>query len=183
MGRSVLARTRCVMTSLSARTALMSWTVGSKRTSVFTTVTTKVDACLQSFSAMESGTVWMAQMRPTVVGWLDLNDCLEFLLHTWRWVKAIGLDPSDDREAEVIEKNTGTTSVYAAPEASLPIQCAFQSKPCKNQMECVHHMHFCDGEDDCSDGSDEEDCSFTCEAGEILLWKADCDVIFKNSAL
>lgn len=68
MGRSVLARTRCVTTSLSARTILMSWAVRSKRICVITTVTIKVAAYLQSFSAMESRTVWMAQMKPTVVG-------------------------------------------------------------------------------------------------------------------
>lgn len=73
MGRSVLTRTRCVMTSLSARTVLMNWTVGSKRTPAITSVTTKADACLQRFYVMESGTAWMVPTRPTVVGWLDLS--------------------------------------------------------------------------------------------------------------
>lgn len=61
------------MIYLSVRTVLMSWTVWRTLGAVLTTVTTRVAACLQVCSVMESGTVWMARMRPTAVGWKDLR--------------------------------------------------------------------------------------------------------------
>ncbi|KAI5101719.1 low-density lipoprotein receptor-related protein 2 [Silurus meridionalis] len=49
--------------------------------------------------------------------------------------------------------------------AQEPLRCRFGSVPCKDGRACVLHLHVCDGEVDCADGSDESDCSSDCSVG------------------
>uniref|UniRef100_A0A8D3C0A7 EGF-like domain-containing protein n=1 Tax=Scophthalmus maximus TaxID=52904 RepID=A0A8D3C0A7_SCOMX len=43
--------------------------------------------------------------------------------------------------------------------------CNLGAIPCKDNTKCVLYNHVCDGEVDCSDGSDEGDCALACGTG------------------
>uniref|UniRef100_A0A3Q2YMN6 Low-density lipoprotein receptor-related protein 1B-like n=1 Tax=Hippocampus comes TaxID=109280 RepID=A0A3Q2YMN6_HIPCM len=77
------------------------------------------------------------------------------------------LDGTDEENCEGV--NGGTTSPTPLPVqfVSKPIKCHLGSKPCKDNSDCVLFNHICDGEDDCNDGSDEEECSSTCEQDQF----------------
>uniref|UniRef100_A0ACB8ESL4 Uncharacterized protein n=1 Tax=Sphaerodactylus townsendi TaxID=933632 RepID=A0ACB8ESL4_9SAUR len=58
-----------------------------------------------------------------------------------------------------------------------PLQCRMFEFLCRNGEECIQHEYVCDGENDCVDGSDEENCSqfcsnqgmFECESGNKCI--------------
>uniref|UniRef100_G3PJ24 EGF-like domain-containing protein n=1 Tax=Gasterosteus aculeatus aculeatus TaxID=481459 RepID=G3PJ24_GASAC len=84
------------------------------------------------------------------------------------------LDGSDetnceDQEEDVYENEGGptSTSLPATFDSSTPIKCQLGSRPCQNKFQCVPYNHFCDGEADCKDGSDEEECALSCETDQF----------------
>ncbi|TNN77575.1 Low-density lipoprotein receptor-related protein 2 [Liparis tanakae] len=80
------------------------------------------------------------------------------------------LDGTDEANCEEeLYENDEASSIFvpAAVGSSTPIKCIFGSRLCKNGLECVPFNHFCDGEADCRDGSDEEECKSTCEPGQF----------------
>uniref|UniRef100_A0A3Q2PCM6 Uncharacterized protein n=1 Tax=Fundulus heteroclitus TaxID=8078 RepID=A0A3Q2PCM6_FUNHE len=69
--------------------------------------------------------------------------------------------------------NCPSAAAPAAPNNKV-LKCRLGSKPCQDGQGCVLLSHFCDGEKDCRDGSDEEGCgmypeTFLCtKCGRIM---------------
>lgn len=55
--------------------------------------------------------------------------------------------------------------VYTFIGESNPLRCNLGSQLCSDGLECVLIQHLCDGESDCKDGSDEENCQTACNKG------------------
>lgn len=78
----------------------------------------------------------------------------------------ISPDDDDDNSMEEEEKPTEDEVSGKAPVTKGPLRCSIGSKLCRDGTDCVLYNHMCDGEHDCNDGSDEDECSHECESGE-----------------
>ncbi|XP_029999002.1 prolow-density lipoprotein receptor-related protein 1 [Sphaeramia orbicularis] len=48
-----------------------------------------------------------------------------------------------------------------------PLRCKFGTTLCSDGSECILYNHLCDGEPDCKDGSDEENCASICNEDQF----------------
>lgn len=60
--------------------------------------------------------------------------------------------------APIVLHSTFTTKATVVTS----LVCGWAELRCKNGKQCVPHEYICDGDKDCSDGTDEEDCSLYC---------------------
>ncbi|XP_035021786.1 low-density lipoprotein receptor-related protein 2 isoform X2 [Hippoglossus stenolepis] len=72
-----------------------------------------------------------------------------------------------EEEEYKVEERTRVPSKPHLPVATAIVKCSLSARPCKNNAGCVLYNHICDGEADCSDGSDEEECVSTCETNQF----------------
>ncbi|KAL7836140.1 hypothetical protein AOLI_G00274240 [Acnodon oligacanthus] len=77
-------------------------------------------------------------------------------------------ESDEDEEVETVPVGTDPPVVGTDPPAVRPpLRCLFGSWTCRDGSDCIQYAHICDGEDDCSDGSDELECAEECEAGQF----------------
>ncbi|KAL8202830.1 UNVERIFIED_CONTAM: hypothetical protein K2H54_026446 [Gekko kuhli] len=61
-----------------------------------------------------------------------------------------------------------TTTTTTQATSPTPLRCRRIEFLCRNGRECILHEYVCDGENDCTDGSDEENCSQFCSDQEMF---------------
>uniref|UniRef100_A0A8C6WTV1 EGF-like domain-containing protein n=1 Tax=Neogobius melanostomus TaxID=47308 RepID=A0A8C6WTV1_9GOBI len=72
----------------------------------------------------------------------------------------------EDNVEDPADKKSLTPSAHPSA-SSAPLRCSFSSKPCKDNSQCVSYDHICDGEVDCKDQSDEDDCQTDCSKDQF----------------
>ncbi|KTF92133.1 hypothetical protein cypCar_00012920 [Cyprinus carpio] len=81
------------------------------------------------------------------------------------------INPDDDDDSNEEDEEKGKTMEDEvsgkAPVTKGPLRCSIGSKLCRDGTDCVLYNHVCDGEHDCKDGSDEDECSVECESGQF----------------
>uniref|UniRef100_A0A8C4MG86 EGF-like domain-containing protein n=1 Tax=Equus asinus asinus TaxID=83772 RepID=A0A8C4MG86_EQUAS len=67
----------------------------------------------------------------------------------------------DQQVPDPAAEEVATTTPPTRPPLP-PLLCTRSSVPCRNGQECISRENLCNGEPDCQDGSDEENCSQFC---------------------